>query len=327
MAPPATTAAPQRRHQPWPPLLLLPVLLLLAINHCAAFQPPPQPPTPPQQQQQPPRSSPPPKANTIDRRTALPRPTSTTAAAAALLLLLQPPAQPARADSREAIAKAAAKIPGYGPPDTLYPPFFAGEWLMTREGAGLSLANPAEEDKVDPDDLKQARAWATERVQYPVRFLPYEEDGGAVIADRGGNEAALWRARAGRQGKGELYLDAITPRWDRSNPNVLTVGFPDGVVLEVKVTKRSVEQGDGPGGDTFGLTEFCRVAEARQDTGVASIPRVSAVRVLQRWKRTGPETIEGLELVKYYPPVGLDPNPAAVMTLKSRLRLERPPQP
>lgn len=179
---------------------------------------------------------------------------------------------------------------------------------------------------MDPEDLRQARVWATERVQYPVRFLPYEDGGeagggGPVIADRGGNEAALWRARIGGGGKSELYLDAITPRWDRSNPNVLTVSFPDGVVRELKVTKRSVEQGDP---DTFGLTEFCRVAEARQDTGVASVPRIAAVRMLQRWKRTGPGTVEGLELVKWYPPVGLDPNPAAVMTLKSRLRLERP---
>lgn len=142
-----------------------------------------------------------------------------------------------------------------------------------------------------------------------------------MIADRGANEAALWRARTGA-GKSELYLDAITPRWDRGNPNVLTVTFPDGVVREVKVTKRSAES---VGEDGFGLTEFCRVAEARQDTGVASIPRISAIRVLQRWRRTGPGTIEGLELVKWYPPVSLSPDPPAAMTLKSRLRLERRP--
>lgn len=51
---------------------------------------------------------------------------------------------------------------------------------MTREGAGLSVA-PGEEDKVDPEDLKQAQQWATERVSYPVRFLPYEEEGGKVL--------------------------------------------------------------------------------------------------------------------------------------------------
>jgi hypothetical protein len=242
---------------------------------------------------------------------------------------------PARAsEAREAIAKAASKLPGYGPPDTLYPPFFAGEWVLTREGAGLTVAASGEDgngkEKADPQDLAQAQQWAAERVSYPVRFLPYEDGNnggdGKVIADRGYNEAGLWRVRVGAaaggggKSKSELYLDAITPRWDRSNPNVLTVSFPDGIVREVKVTKRSAESA---GADAFGLTEFCRIAEAPQDTGVASIPHISAVRVLQRWKRTGPETIEGLELVKWYPPVSLSPDPPATMTLKSRLKLER----
>jgi hypothetical protein len=306
---------------PTPLLLLLLLLLLLAAGCCSGFQQPPPPPPPPRT----------PAHTPIDRRAALASTAGAAAIAPALLLLLRPVSSAGASEAREALAKAASKIPGYGPPDTLFPPFFAGEWVLTREGAGLSVAQGGKEN-ADAEDLKQAEQWAGERVSYPVRFLPYDEEkggegagGGKVIADRGFNEAALWRARigAGRGKKSELYLDAITPRWDRSNPNVLTVAFPDGVVREVKVTKRSVESAGGE--DAFGLSEFCRVAEARQDTGVASIPRISAIRVLQRWKRTGPATVEGLELIKYYPPVSLDPNPPAVFTLKSRLRLERRP--
>lgn len=273
-----------------------------------------------------PPSSPPLPTTAVDRRGFTTRAVTDSAT---LILLLGLGPVPARAsEAREAIAKAASKLPGYGAPDTLFPSFFAGEWMLTREGAGLTVAQGKEGD-VDPEDMRQARQWSAERVSYPVRFLPYEDEGEGgdkrkVIADRGNNEAALWRARAGSgSGKSELYLDAITPRWDRTNPNVLTVSFPDGLVREVKVTKRGVEGEAGP--DVFGLSEFARVAEARQDTGVATIPRISAVRVLQRWKRTGPATIEGLELLKFYPPVSLVPDPPAVMTLKSRLRLERRP--
>lgn len=246
----------------------------------------------------------------------------------ALLLVLGLRSVPVHAsEAREAIAKAASKLPGYGAPDTLFPSFFVGEWVLTREGAGVTVAQ-GKEAEVDPEDMRQAQQWSTERVSYPVRFLRYDEGSGGdgkVIADRGANEAALWRARVKESGKSELYLDAITSRWDRSNPNVLTVNFPDGLVREVKVTRRGVEEGSA-GADVFGLSEFARVAEARQDTGVATVPRISAVRLLQKWKRTGPETIEGLELLRYYPPVSLSPEPPAVMTLKSRLRLERRPQ-
>ncbi len=297
---------------------LLHFFLLLFGWSSSAFQPP----SPPSR----PSSSSSSSSSSSDRRAALASASAASASAAAALslLLLQPVAPASASEAREAIAKAASRLPGYGPQDILYPPFFAGEWVLTREGAGLAVAPGEEGKKADPQDLAQARQWEAERLSYAVRFLPYvfEEGDGRVIADRGYNEAGLWRARAGGTGggKSELFLDAITPRWDRSNPNVLTVSFPDGVVREVKVTKRSAESNAA---DTFGLTEFCRIAEAPQDTGVASIPRISAVRVLQRWKRTGPETIEGLELIKWYPPVSLTPDPPAMMTLKSRLRLER----
>jgi hypothetical protein len=194
---------------------------------------------------------------------------------------------------------------------------------VTREGAGLTL--PASEaEKVDPLDLKEAKKRENEKVVYTARFLPYESDASGkagadatVIADRGFNEEQLWRARFGD--KSELYQEGIVSRWDRSNPNILTLSFPDGVIREVKVTKRSFEK---PGEDQFGLSEFCRVAEASQNVG-ASIPRLSAIRVLQRFKRTGPNMIEGLELVKYYPTTSLVPDPPAFQTLKTRVKMEK----
>ena len=217
---------------------------------------------------------------------------------------------------------------------------------MTREVVGLTIP-PEEAGKVDSQDLAQAQAQQGEKLVFTIRFLPYNEvegdaDGsvsppaspgadvrsvdkaaGMVIADRGFNEENLWKARFALAGKGELYQEGVSSRWDRANPNILTVSFPDGVVREIKVTKRSFES---PGEDAFGSSEFCRVADAAADAGVASIPRLSALRVLRRWKRVeggGEGGIEGLELVKYYPTVSLSANPPAVMTVKARLKLER----
>lgn len=333
--------------RPTLPLLLL--LLVLPVVVILAYQPPPhQPPhhSPPSHSQYDSRSSSRrdlstatttrPQQKQSSRRDLLSTATTTLVGASALLFLGSSRPSPAHAaDAREAIAKAVSKIPGYGAPDTLYPSFFAGEWQVTREVVGLTIP-PEEADKVDPQDLAQAKAQQGEKLTYTVRFLPYDEveggdaaaaaaegqekkGGGMVIADRGFNEENLWKARLALAGKSELYQEGVSSRWERSNPNVLTVSFPDGVVREIKVTKRSFES---PGEDAFGSSEYCRVADAAADTGVASIPRLSALRTLRRWKKVE-GGIEGLELVKYYPTVSFSADPPAVMTLKARLKMER----
>ncbi len=302
---PTTTASMVPRRY----CLLLLALLVVVGPAALAFRPP--------------ASSPPsPQVSPHHRRDVVT--TTTGILASSLLLLSSAPAkaQAAAPDAaREAIAKAASKLPGYGAPDTLYPAFFEGEWSVRRDFVGLTIP-PEEADKVDPQDLAQAQARQGEKLQYIMRFLPYDSDANpsdaAVIADRAFNEEQLWRSRLAD--KSELYRDAVVSRWDRSNPNVLTVSFPDGLVREIKVTKRSFEK---PAEDSFGLSEYCRVADAAMNVGMASVPRLSALRVLQRYKRTAPNVIEGLELVKYYPPVSLSADPPAIMTLKSRLRLEK----
>lgn len=205
--------------------------------------------------------------------------------------------------------------------------------MVTREVVGL-VVPPEEVGKVSPEDLAQATAQQGEKLKYLVRFLPYEADGRSprseasvegqisttlVIADRGFNEEQLWKARLAKAGKSELYQEGVSSRWDRGNPNVLTVSFPDGTVREIKVTKRSFENSAV---DAFGSSEYCRVADAAADTGVASVPRLSALRVLRRFKRVG-EDIEGLELVKYYPTVSFSADPPSIMTVKARIKMER----
>jgi len=331
------------------PLPLVLHLLVLPVVIVRAYQPPPGPghhSTPKPRHQSPPRR-PQYQPSSSSRQDLISTATTALAGCSSLLFLGSSRTSPAHAtDAREAISKVISKVPGYGAPDILYPSFFAGEWKMTREVVGLIIP-PEEAGKVDSQDLAQARAQQGEKLVFTIRFLPYNEGeegaiGGIsapqapradvgnadkaarmVIADRGFNEENLWRARLALAGKSELYQEGVSSRWERTNPNVLTVSFPDGVIREVKVTKRSFES---PGEDAFGSSEFCRVADAAADMGVASVPRLSALRVLRRWKRRGGGEeggIEGLELVKYYPTVSLSADPPAVMTIKARLTLER----
>ena len=107
-------------------------------------------------------------------------------------------------DAGEAIRRAAATIPGYGPTDVFYPPSMVGIWNMNRE---VDFGNGR-------DPL---------RLSYTIRFIPsIEED--AVIADRGFNQAQLEQA----------ILQTIKPR-GTDNESTITMS----VRLSRSVSKRS----------------------------------------------------------------------------------------
>ena len=62
---------------------------------------------------------------------------------------------------------------------------------------------------------------------------------------------------------------------------------------------------------------------------LSGVPELSASRILTRYRRVEDESattanrIEAIELVKFYPSVSTDPNPAPLLTLKSRLAFDR----
>lgn len=68
-----------------------------------------------------------------------------------------------------------------------------------------------------------------------------------------------------------LYRVHGPSRWSPTNPNILTVSLPNGVIREVKVTKRGFEE---PQPGAFGTSEYCRVADAYPDAGLNSVPKV-----------------------------------------------------
>ena len=81
-----------------------------------------------------------------------------------------------------------------------------------------------------------------------------------------------------------------------SNPNICTLESATGVLLELKVTKRSFES-PGPGG--FGSSEYSRVAVAQG--GVAAVPQILARRLQTRYRfDDNASVIEALEIQNVY---------------------------
>jgi hypothetical protein len=178
-----------------------------------------------------------------------------------------------------AIRKSASILPGYGPSDVYYPLAFQGLWNMKREiirnGNGDSRPNLM--------------------FHYKVRFLP-SDNGNAVVADRGYNqahlEAAIRGSSASRGGdnKGigididndidndtDISAAVRSYDWSVTNPNELQVALQDGSSKYIKVTKRATEATD----TTVYSSEFQRVSQPDVATG---IPVVTARRVMTKWK-------------------------------------------
>jgi hypothetical protein len=204
-------------------------------------------------------------------------------------------------DAGEAIRRSAASIPGYGQTDVFYPESFAGTWKVTR-------------------DVEFNGSNETLRLQYPVRFIQSIENG-AVVADRGYNQAELQQAIATAVKGGDLAAGGTirSYEWIPSNPNDLRIVLFDGTKKEMKVTKRATERTN----DTVSSSEFQRVTQEDQQRG---IPVISARRVVSKWRKVDNSTLEAIEIV--YDMGGGDPLAGATaqsgtMLSKSKLLLVR----
>lgn len=224
-------------------------------------------------------------------------------------------------DAGEAIRRGASNIPGYGSSDVFYPESFGGNWKMTRD---VEFPSAASNTNASPPPVL--------RLTYPVRFLPSIEDG-AVVADRGYNQAGLEEALANRGNASNTpSIAVLSYEWQANNPNVLKVALTDGNQKEIKVTKRATERTS----DTVSSSEFQRITQ--EDTrqaqmgGPGAVPQITARRVVAKWKKVDESTLEGIEIV-YAVGGGGDPlsvslggssnNAAPTILSKSRLYLVR----
>lgn len=240
------------------------------------------------------------------------------AAALAACAALAWPARELSAGGVEEIRKAASILPGMGPPDIIYPPAFTGRWRVTQTLADVQT--PLGPDKAPADAIDRLKAQPPV-ASYDARFVAV--DGGA-IADRAFNavqrEAALARISARE----------LSAAWEPSNPNVLTITRGQ-TVTEVKVTKRAVEAASAP--NTFGSSEYARVADAGSSGPLGAVPLIRATRVQARYKWEGgadgssPARIDALEIASLYDPTATGfadlAGASPVVVSKSRLTLER----
>lgn len=246
----------------------------------------------------------------------------------------------------EEIRKAAAFLPGYGPPDIMYPVTFRGRWTVNL--LVIDVKTPLGEEAAPKEELAAARkmAAAGTPLQFDARFIDTggggsegtvlsAQDGGiamrqlatptrsSVIADRAFNA----ERRAAAQ-PAAAALSEYTARWEASNPNLLTLSCR-GSLVEYKVTKRSVDE---PFDGAFGTSEYSRIADAGREGVLTAVPKISAQRVQTKYKwapdpHAAVGQIAGLELTQVYDPTAAgfaDPSGSIpVMTIKSRLTLTR----
>lgn len=235
--------------------------------------------------------------------------------------------------SAQFLRKQASNVPGYGPPDVLFPPYFAGKWKMTRT--------------MVPSDPQKSPI----TVEYPVRFvirgggetLDPSKNSEVVIADRAFNEMSFQNALLSSKYK------VTSTTWDATNPNVLQLSFVDGSFKEIKVTKRAFNYEKTEDGKIEGLfsSEYRRITDVSSSAGavgspitngIGGIPSISADRILTKWRKVEKENgallaLEGIELVYADSGAMGDPMGSGLsssggtggpkIAMKSRLRIER----
>jgi len=210
--------------------------------------------------------------------------------------------------SAEFIRKKASNIPGYGPPDVLYPSYFVGKWKVTRT--------------IIPTDASTGES-QPRTIEYPVRYLMQSDNN--VVADRGYNELSL-----------QNVLSSIKPsssNWEATNPNVLQLTFVDGSSREIKVTKRAFSKEKDENGVELGLfsSEYRRITDVLPAiNNIGGIPVIAGDRIKTKWRNNGSE-IEGIEVI--YADTGVMGDPMSAsgpaggskLIMKSRIKMERYP--
>jgi hypothetical protein len=124
-------------------------------------------------------------------------------------------------DVGERVRKAASKMPGMGPPDVVYPAGVLGRWRVQRVLADVEFPQGEAQADAGIAGAMVARKGRTDA--FAVRFIAGK---GGVVADREFNTRSVTSASEGAD---------VSVQWKATNPNVLTVQYPDGQLRETKV--------------------------------------------------------------------------------------------
>ena len=112
-------------------------------------------------------------------------------------------------------------MPGMGPPDVVYPAGVLGRWRVQRVLADVEFPQGEAQADAGIAGAMVARKGRTDA--FAVRFIAGK---GGVVADREFNTRSVTSASEGAD---------VSVQWKATNPNVLTVQYPDGQLRETKV--------------------------------------------------------------------------------------------
>jgi len=231
----------------------------------------------------------------------------------------------------EQIRQAAAILPGLGKPDVYYPSIYEGIWTVKQEITDIverSVDAPSQERGMSSRprfvrDLDLAFALKRPIPEYKRVYSTYANN---VILDRGVSTSNLLNALDASVRSSVTNIAAFSP----ANPNLVQVQTTAGDQVELRVTKRSVEDmsqvvngnalqdASAQAGVAVSFSEFERVTETSSKD---EPPREWAVRFLVRMKATDDNTIQGLERVYVYDQTSPDRSPVEI--IKSRITLHR----
>ena len=242
------------------------------------------------------------------------------------------PAQASQAPQSDVVAEqirqAAAILPGLGKPDVYYPSIYEGTWTVNQEITGI-VDRPADAPSQERAISSRPRfvrdldlAFALKR-PIPEYKRVYSAFANNIILDRGISTSNLLNALDASA----TSIAAFSP----SNPNLVQVKTTAGDQVELRVTKRSVEDmsqvvngkalqdASAQAGVAVSYSEFERVIETSNKDELP--PREWAVRLLVRMKATDENTIQGLERLYVYDQASPDRSPVEI--IKSRITLRR----
>lgn len=214
-------------------------------------------------------------------------------------------------------------------PDVYYPPYFLGDWLVSRELYAVETPPDAHFDApahatLSRQAVQHARDHIGMRQSFVIKFMQHR---GHTVEDRLANERAWTLAQHPSQ-----RVDVV---WDVDNPNVMSVtrnGLTQvRVTREVKVTKRSFVDGPQEYG-TFVASEYARVVDVEGEgslIGFGKPPSIYGRRRIMRYRVSSvtdalePDGIDRITVEYLYPPSPPDAKAAVVLKYRDFLNRKR----
>ena len=231
-----------------------------------------------------------------------------------------------------------------GKPDVYYPASYEGQWVCDHTITGIEFKGETPGDKERGQLLLLYEDALNSGGKLPKYTRVYSVYDGRVVLDRGVSQGAflnaLSSARATSLGAAAA---ASEEKWlasyDPGNANNVRLASSQGLVLDTKVTKRSIEDMGGKvvngaamvpvttsrKADAIGFSEFTRIVEdtPKVETGGGTFEtRLYGTRLLARNKAISDDEILALERLYVYTDEGeLTNRPLAV--IKSKISLRR----